>query len=163
MDAIAMPRIRRTFCRICSPTCPLVAEIGEDGEIVALRPDRDHPVSKGYACNKGLAYLDIHHDPDRLNTPLRRINPRSEPLGRFESLSWDLAFDQIGARLRGIRERHGMDAIGVYAGNPIAFNSKAFGDVYSFAASIGARRSFNAGTQDLSNKFAAAEAVFGSF
>ena len=61
----------RTFCRVCEPSCGLVAKV-EDGEIRKLEPDRDHPVTKGFACHKGLATLDIHRDPDRLASPPQR-------------------------------------------------------------------------------------------
>ena len=60
-----------TFCRVCEPSCALVAEV-ENGEIKTLKPDRDHPVTKGFACHKGLATLDIHQDPDRLMYPQRK-------------------------------------------------------------------------------------------
>ena len=43
-----------TFCRVCEPSCALIAEV-ENDEIVSLLPDRDHPVTKGFACHKGLA------------------------------------------------------------------------------------------------------------
>jgi anaerobic selenocysteine-containing dehydrogenase len=142
--------------------CPLVAEVSDEGEVLSLRPDRDHPVSRGFACHKGLYYLDVHNDPDRLNTPLKRLNPRPEKPGRFEPVGWDEAFRDIGERLRGLRDRYGPDAIAVYAGNPIAFNSKAFGSAYSLALRLGSKRAFNAATQDLSNKRAATLAVFGS-
>jgi len=67
-----------TFCKVCEPACGLVARV-EDGELVAVAPDRDHPVSKGFACHKGIAGLDIHRDPNRVNRPQRR---RAD--GRFE-------------------------------------------------------------------------------
>ena len=41
-----------TFCRICEPHCALVAEV-EEGRI-RLLPDREHPVHRGFACQKGL-------------------------------------------------------------------------------------------------------------
>jgi len=53
-----------TFCRICEPLCPLVAEVGGEGEVVALHPDRDHPVSGGFACHKGTSFHQVHHDPN---------------------------------------------------------------------------------------------------
>ena len=61
----------RTFCRICEPSCGLIAQV-EDGVLVKLSPDRDHPVTKGFACHKGLAAVDVHHDPDRLDSPMLR-------------------------------------------------------------------------------------------
>ena len=62
-----------TFCRVCEPSCGLIAEV-ENGEIQSLRPDKNHPVTKGFACHKGLATLDIHKDPDRLMYPQIRNN-----------------------------------------------------------------------------------------
>lgn len=140
----------------------MIAEIADDGELMKLRPDRDHPVTHGFACHKGLSYLDIHRDPDRLDHPLRRTNPRTEPVGEFERVSWEQAFADIGRRLRAIRDRHGADALGSYYGNPIAFNTKAFVPAVTFASRIGTRHCFGASTQDMSNKSAALEAVFGS-
>ena len=66
-----------TFCRVCEPACGLVATV-DDGAIVDVRADDEHPVSKGFACAKGIAALDIHRDPDRLNHPHA---PRRRPLG----------------------------------------------------------------------------------
>ena len=43
-----------TFCRICEPHCGMVATV-EDGRVTRLRPDPDHPLSRGYACPKGIA------------------------------------------------------------------------------------------------------------
>ena len=60
-----------TFCKVCEPACGLVASV-ENGEITAVRPDREHPVSKGFACQKGIAALDVHRDPDRVARPQRR-------------------------------------------------------------------------------------------
>jgi anaerobic selenocysteine-containing dehydrogenase len=34
----------RTFCRVCEPSCGLVAEV-DDGVLVGVRPDHDHPVT----------------------------------------------------------------------------------------------------------------------
>lgn len=54
---------RVTYCRICEPLCGLVATV-EDGRLVRLRPDDDHPLSRGFACPKGIAMTDIQNDPD---------------------------------------------------------------------------------------------------
>ena len=144
-----------TFCRVCEPACGLVARV-EDGSLVRLAPDRAHPVTNGFACNKGLAGVDVHRDPDRLDHPQRRSN------GGFERASWDDAIAQIAARVRGIVDQHGPNAIAYYMGNPTAFNTLAGPSVGAFFAQLGVRRAFSSGTQDCANKFAGSEAVFGS-
>jgi formate dehydrogenase len=145
-----------TFCRVCEPACGLVASV-RDGRLEALRPDREHPVTRGFACNKGLAGVDIHRDPDRLNHPLRR---RAE--GGFERVSWDDAIDGIAARVREIVAKHGPNSVASYIGNPTAFNTLAGPAAGAFFAQLGAKRGFSSGTQDCANKFAGSEAVFGS-
>jgi len=60
-----------TFCRICEAHCGMVATV--DGDLVVkLRPDSDHPLSRGYACPKGIAMVDMQNDPDRVTHPLRK-------------------------------------------------------------------------------------------
>ncbi len=145
-----------TFCRVCEPACGLVAQV-ENGELVRLRPDKSNPITRGFACTKGLAGDEIHRDPDRVDYPLRR---RAD--GQFERVSWDEAIRDIASRLRAIQGEHGPGAIAPYIGNPTAFNTLAGPAIGAFFAQLGVRRSFSSGTQDCANKFAGSEAVFGS-
>ncbi len=150
-----MPEVR-TFCRVCEPACGLVAHV-EDGRLVKLTPDKEHPISHGWACNKGLATFDIHHDPDRLSYPLRRTAD-----GRFERLAWDQAIAEIAARMRAIRAARGEWATAAYIGNPTAFNALIGNGLTPFIAGLGTRQIYSAGSQDCSNKFAGGECVYGS-
>ena len=146
---------RNTFCRVCEPSCALIAEVS-DGEIISLKPDRDHPVTKGFACHKGLATLDLHNDPDRLDYPLKKVGDD------FERVSWDEAARDIAEKLRAIKAKYGPDAVGSYTGNPLAFNALAGPAIGTFLIKNEIRRNFSSGTQDCTNKFAGSEAMFGS-
>lgn len=151
-----------TFCRICEPNCPLIAEIDGNGKVQRLRADRSHP-SGGVACHKGLSFLEVHNDPDRLNWPLHRKNARSEAEGRFDACGWEEAIDDIGARLKAIRDQHGPDAIAIYYGNPFGLaNATAAAAIEPFREAIGTRMVFSANTQDTNNKAVGAIAVYGS-
>src|SRR5690606_15617610 len=105
-----------TFCRVCEPACGLVASV-DDGVIVHVRADDEHPVSKGFACAKGIASLDIHRDPDRLDTPMHRVGDRWEPT------TWDAATTGVAAALRAVIDEHGPQAVAAYVGNPSAINT----------------------------------------
>jgi anaerobic selenocysteine-containing dehydrogenase len=146
----------RTFCRVCEPACGLVASV-KGGALIALRPDKENPISRGFACNKGLAGDEIHRDPDRVDYPLRR-----RPDGGFERISWDVAIEEIAARLKSIQDEHGPNAFAPYIGNPTAFNTLAGPAMGALFVQMGSRRTFSSGTQDCANKFAGSEAVFGS-
>ena len=95
-----------TYCRICEPLCGMIATV-EDDKLIALRPDKEHPLSKGFACPKGIAFTEIVNDPDRVLHPLRR---RSD--GGFDQISWETALGEIGERLVDVQRRHGSKSIG---------------------------------------------------
>jgi anaerobic selenocysteine-containing dehydrogenase len=146
----------RTFCRICEPSCGLVAHV-DGGQLVKLTPDREHPVTKGFACHKGLAAVDIHRDPDRLDHPRLRAAD-----GTWSDVGWDEAMAHTADRLRAIAAEHGPGAVSAYIGNPTAFNALASLHVAPLLRALDVRRTFSSGTQDCANKFVASEAVFGT-
>ncbi len=144
-----------TFCRICEPSCGLVAEV-ENGQVLSLKPDKSHPVTKGFACHKGIAVKELHEDPDRLNHPLMKQGDD------FVQVSWDEALTGVAEKLKAIKDKYGDEALASYTGNPLAFNALAGPAIGSFLMKAGVRKNFSSGTQDCTNKFAGGEAVFGS-
>ena len=132
-----------------------------EGEtLVALRPIASIPSRSGFACNKGIAGVDIHHDPDRLDHPLRRVQRR-------------LRAGELGRRDRRRSPRscaasssaHGPERGRVLHRQPERVqHARAGRRVGAFFAQLGsaARVGSRSGTQDCANKFAGSEAVFGS-
>ncbi|WP_089718578.1 molybdopterin-dependent oxidoreductase [Candidatus Entotheonella palauensis] len=151
------PTSHRTFCRICEAACALRAECDDAGQLVRLRPDREHPVSRGFACAKGTRFLDVAHHPERVLSPLQRQSD-----GRYQSVAWDVAMAQCEARLRPILDRYGPHAIALYVGNPLAFNAMGAVSTLAFMRALGTRNVFTAGSQDCNNKFSGAQIVHGS-
>jgi len=147
---------RVTFCRICEPLCGLIATVKDD-ELVKLRPDPDHPLSRGFACPKGIAMADVQNDPDRVIHPLKR-----RPDGGLQPVSWDAALEDIGARLRALLERHGGSAVGWYVGNPSAFSYSHVLWSKGFMDAIASPHHYGAGSQDVNNRFAASKLLYGS-
>lgn len=147
---------RVTYCRICEPLCGLVATV-QDGELVKLRPDRQHPVSRGFACPKGIAMTAVQNDADRVTHPLRRAAD-----GTFERVSWEEALDDIAQRLRNILRRDGGDGVAWYFGNPSAFSYSHPIWVKGFMDAIGSRHVYSAGSQDVNNRFVASQLLYGS-
>ncbi|WP_241684142.1 molybdopterin-dependent oxidoreductase [Actinomadura sp. J1-007] len=146
-----------TYCRICEPLCGLEATV-RDGGLLQIRPDRRHPLSKGFACPKGIAMTEVQNDPDRVVHPLRR---RADGSG-FDRVSWDEALDDIAGRLNAIRRRHGGEAIGWYFGNPATFSYSHPLWMNGFMAALGSPHFYSAGSQDTNNRFAASALLYGS-
>lgn len=161
MAADLISQEKHSFCRICEPQCPVVARIAPDGRIERLLPNPSHP-SGGIACHKGLSYLDVHHDPDRLNYPLKRLSADNGP-SRFERIDWDSAMSDIGERLRQIRATHGMGKVAVYHGNAFNMcNPTGAALLQSLFDALGTSMIFNSTTQDATNKVAGAIEIYGS-
>ncbi len=145
-----------TFCRICEASCGMVATV-EGGRVTRLRPDKEHPLSKGYACPKGIAMLQVHEDPDRVLHPLRK-----QADGSFARASWDDALDAIGAALKRVIAEHGPGSIGWYLGNPGAFSYSHPVWVKGLLDALGSRHFYNANSQDIANRFAASALLYGT-
>jgi anaerobic selenocysteine-containing dehydrogenase len=153
-----MTALRTVFrtCTLCEAMCGLKLELDED-HIVSVRGDEDDPFSRGYVCPKGVAIGDVHHDPDRLRTPVRRAAD-----GSFVPISWDDAFDMVEERLHAVRRRGGADAIAVYMGNPIIHNYGVLLLRAGFARAVGSRNFFGPGSQDTSPRLAVSYLLYGS-
>jgi anaerobic selenocysteine-containing dehydrogenase len=141
----------------------MIAEFDDSGELTKLKPNRDHPVSRGFACHKGLSFLQVHNDPDRLNDPMRRTTTKTAATAEFEAIRWDTAITEIADKITSIQEKYGPNSVAVYMGNPVGFNCRAFNLAVGFAQSLGTKYGFSANTQDLANKFAGALHMFGSY
>ncbi len=100
----------------CPDTCAWQVTV-EDGRAVKLAGDPGHPYTRGGLCAKVNRYLDRVYSPDRVLHPLRRAGAKGE--GRFVQVSWEEALSDMAARLNGIIDTHGAEAVLPYsfAGN----------------------------------------------
>jgi formate dehydrogenase len=137
----------------CEPFCGLEVEV-EAGRLGAVRPDPDHPITRGYACIKGMHVPDYVNDPERLLRPLRRGKAGLEPV------AWDVATREIGERLRAIRAEHGPEAIATYWGN--ASDSVAITLANTFCHAFGSANSFNVLSLEYTDRGAVAARVLGN-
>ncbi len=100
----------KTYCRFCHALCGIEVDV-ENGRAVALRGDRDHPISRGFTCEKGRQLLEQHDHPERIRSSLRR---RAD--GSFETIASERALDEIAEKLSRILREHGPRAIALYNG-----------------------------------------------
>ena len=103
-------RSENTACILCSRNCGLRVDI-EENKFTRIRGDEDHPVSKGYLCQKAARLEHYQNHDDRLQYPLKR-----QPDGSFVRVSWDEALTDIAEQLLRIREKHGGDAFAFVGG-----------------------------------------------
>lgn len=107
-------------CHLCEAICGVVIET-EGDKIVSIKGDKNDPLSRGHICPKAVALQDIHEDPDRLRQPLKRTVAEDGTFS-WEEISWEEALDTTARKLVEISQRDGINALGVYLGNPSVHN-----------------------------------------
>lgn len=150
-----MPQQKTTFCRICENQCGLIATV-EDNRITHIEPDKDHVVTQGYACIKGLSFEKVRQSQDRLTSPLKREN------GKFVPISWDRALSEIGCKIRSLRSQYGDESVGAYFGNPISFSPLMPIFWTAFGQGLNTHKVYNTGSLDCNNKFLVSQHLYGS-
>ncbi len=128
-------------CTLCEAMCGVVIETRGE-HILSIKGDNNDPHSEGHICPKGCALQDLHNDPDRLRTPLEKVN------GEWLPIDWDSALDKVAARLVDIQRRHGNDSIAGYWGNPASHNLGLMMASGSLRKAIGTRNISSAASLD---------------
>lgn len=147
-------RTAYTFCRICESLCGLEVTMWGN-EVVQIRPDEQHVATRGFGCPKGLKQHHLFNSPDRLQYPMKRTGKK------WERISWDQAFSEIGEKVKSITGRFSADSIAMYVGTAAGFGVLHPVFAQGFMDGIGSRSMYASATQDCSNKFAAAEHLYG--
>jgi anaerobic selenocysteine-containing dehydrogenase len=113
----------------CPDTCAMIYEV-EDGRLVEVRGNKEHPMTRGGLCVKLKDYHDHHYNPDRVLYPLRRVGPKGSR--QFARITWDDAIVEITARWKDIIVRYGSQAIMPYSylGNEGLVQGLTAGDAF---------------------------------
>jgi anaerobic selenocysteine-containing dehydrogenase len=143
---------RKSFCRICFGLCGLSVRVGADGHVIDVRGDRDHPLSHGYACSKGIASGELHNSPDRLLHPLKRLDD-----GRYVRIGIEQALDEIAERLAVSVASGGPNSHAIYQGMGGSLNAGVRGVFRGWLKAIGSTSYFSSMTIDQSAKWVSAE------
>jgi anaerobic selenocysteine-containing dehydrogenase len=100
-------------CPLCEAMCGLEIHV-EGGKVAKIRGNRDDVWSRGHLCPKGVSLGAVHHDPDRIRSPLIKVD------GAWQEVSWDAAFRRCTELLTPVIEKYGIGAVTAYTGNPLA-------------------------------------------
>jgi sulfite dehydrogenase (quinone) subunit SoeA len=98
----AVNEVKTTTCYMCACRCGIRVHL-RDGELRYIDGNPEHPLNKGVICAKGASGIMKQVSPARLTQPLLRKAGSARGAGEFEPISWERAFDILGARLAKIR------------------------------------------------------------
>jgi anaerobic selenocysteine-containing dehydrogenase len=96
----------------CPDTCAMIYEV-ENGKLIEVRGNKEHPITRGGLCVKLKDYHDHHYNPDRVLYPLRRVGAKGSR--QFARITWDDAIAEIVSRWKEIIAKYGSQAIMPYS------------------------------------------------
>jgi anaerobic selenocysteine-containing dehydrogenase len=92
----------------CPDSCGWVATV-DDGVVVKLRGNPEHPYSRGELCPKVNRFVDRLYSADRVLHPLIRTGAKGE--GEFRRAGWDEALALIAERTHAAIDAHGGETV----------------------------------------------------
>ena len=103
---MAVSIVKSVCPKDCPDTCGMLSHV-EDGRVVRVSGDPDHPITRGFLCGRFQHYEELIYHPERLLHPLYRESKS----GEFHRVSWDEALQIIARRFHDIIARRGGAAI----------------------------------------------------
>jgi molybdopterin guanine dinucleotide-containing S/N-oxide reductase-like protein len=95
----------KTACPLdCWDCCGMIAHV-EDGRLIKVEGDPDHPITQGTLCGKGRKLVDRYRHEERVLEPLKKVD------GAWQPISWEQAFREIAAKMQAARDQYGATAV----------------------------------------------------
>jgi anaerobic selenocysteine-containing dehydrogenase len=142
---MTMTAWKKTFCALCYHNCGLEVQT-EGHRILKVRPDKNHPRTKGYICRKGTKIAHYQDNKDRLTRPLKREGDG------FVPISWERAIAEIAERLKAILAQHGPRCLAYLGGGGQGCHLEAaFGR--NLLLALGSQYHYSAVAQELTGLF----------
>ena len=96
--------IRKSICTHCAVGCTVTAEVS-NGVWIGQEPSWESPINRGSHCAKGASVRELVMGERRLKYPMKMVN------GQWTRIKWDQAINEIGDKLKQIREKSGPDSV----------------------------------------------------
>lgn len=103
MDNLITRQTVSTTCCYCGVGCGVSAEV-ENGQVVAVKGDSDHPANYGRLCVKGSSLHETQNSKERL------LHPQVNGV----QVSWDEALTKVAKKFSQVIDEHGPDAVAFY-------------------------------------------------
>jgi formate dehydrogenase major subunit len=95
-----------TICCFCAVGCGAIVA-AQDGRVVNLEGDPDHPINQGSLCTKGLALAQLNTVDGRPNPRrLQKVKYRARGSSAWEERDWSWAIEQIARRIKDTRDEY---------------------------------------------------------
>jgi len=119
-DGNAEPdRLVKTHCCYCGMQCGIQLKV-KDNKVTGFEPWMEFPFNEGRLCPKGvMRYMQNNH-PDRLMSPIERVEGKG-----FKAVDWEHAMSRTVNEIRRIQKEHGNNAFAMLSGVSLT-NEKSY-------------------------------------
>jgi len=93
-----------SVCPYCAVGCGMIVGV-EDGKVVNIEGDPEHPINQGALCSKGGTLSQLVNSPRRITKPAYRAPGAKE----WQEVEWGWALDQIAQRIKKTRDAHWVE------------------------------------------------------
>lgn len=112
-------KLVKTHCCFCGMQCGVQLKV-KNNSVIGFEPWEEFPFNRGKLCPKGVKrYLQGGH-PDRLLSPMKRV----EGIG-FVPVEWEEAFSTTVSEIQRIQEKYGKNSVAVLSGVSLT-NEKSY-------------------------------------
>lgn len=101
-----------TYCEVCFWKCAGWVWYTKNGKPFKLTGNENDPLCNGRLCPRGSAGLGMYNDPDRLKTPLIRVERDGKQT--YKEASWPEAIDYIAGKMRKIIDTDGPESLALF-------------------------------------------------
>lgn len=106
-------KVKLAVCEHCHSRCQVMVH-SENGRLVRFEKADSDPMADQIkpptmACLRLNGVKEWFYNPDRVNFPQKRAGEKGE--GKWQKISWEQAFDEIGHKLKKIIDQYGPEAV----------------------------------------------------
>jgi anaerobic selenocysteine-containing dehydrogenase len=99
-----MSIVHTTCTRDCPDACAVIAHV-DNGRVVRLEGNANHPLTRGFLCKKTYQY------PSRVYSPNRILHPLQRTKGGWRRITWNDACDTLAEWLTTVQAQDGSLAV----------------------------------------------------
>ena len=112
-------KLVKTHCCYCGMQCGIQLKV-KDNKIAGFEPWMEFPFNEGRLCPKGVQRYVQNNHPDRLLSPIRRVEGRG-----YEDIDWETAMSKTVSEIKRIQSTYGNDSFAMLSGVSLT-NEKSY-------------------------------------
>lgn len=120
---VSMRKLSSACTLDCFDCCKLNVYV-ENGQVVKVEGDKDHPYTRGMICHKGKAHLTRHSHKERQYMPLKKVE------GVWQEISFDEALDTMAGKLAEYKRTSGSQSVMYYEQYGSGSVLKSIGEIF---------------------------------